>query len=100
MTEQLLRKLADTATPMVTPQLDDSFRPAALANRAFRALVEESAQSYEQPEEVVRWHYQDRTRLADFDAQALEQNVIAWVLARCQVAELQTTFAELTGVAG
>ena len=64
------------------------------------ALVEESAQSYEQPEEVVRWHYQDRTRLADFDAQALEQNVIAWVLARCQVAELQTTFAELTGVAG
>lgn len=65
-----------------------------------RALVEESAQSYEQPAEVIKWHYQDRTRLADFDAQALEQNVIDWVLARCQVAELQTTFAELTGVAG
>ena len=65
-----------------------------------RALVEESAQSYEQPEEVIKWHYQDRTRLADFDAQALEQNVINWVLARCQVAELQTTFAELTGVTG
>ena len=65
-----------------------------------RALVAESAQSYEQPEEVIKWHYQDRTRLADFEAQALEQNVIDWVLARCQVAELQTTFAELTGVAG
>lgn len=65
-----------------------------------RALVEESAQSYEQPEEVIKWHYQDRTRLADFEAQALEQNVINWVLARCQVAELQTTFAQLTGVAG
>ena len=65
-----------------------------------RALVEEAAQSYEQPEEVVKWHYQDRARLADFEAQALEQNVIDWVLARCQVAELQTTFAELTGVAG
>ena len=65
-----------------------------------RALVEESAQSYEQPEEVVKWHFQDRTRLGDFEAQALEQNVIDWVLARCQVAELQTTFAELTGVAG
>jgi trigger factor len=65
-----------------------------------RALVEESAQSYEQPEEVIKWHYQDRARLADFDAQALEQNVINWVLARCQVVELQTTFAELTGVTG
>jgi trigger factor len=65
-----------------------------------RALVAESAQSYEQPDEVIKWHFQDRTRLADFEAQALEQNVMDWVLARCQVAELQTTFSELTGVAG
>ena len=64
-----------------------------------RALVEEAAQSYEQPDEVVKWHFQDQSRLADFEAQALEQNVINWVLARAKVAELQTTFAELTGVA-
>ena len=64
-----------------------------------RALVEEGAQSYEQPDEVIKWHYQDRTRLADFESQALEQNVINWVLARSQAVELQTTFAELTGVA-
>ena len=36
---------------------------------------------------------------ADFESQALEQNVIDWVLARAKVEELQTTFAELTGVA-
>ncbi len=65
-----------------------------------RALVEEAAQSYEQPEEVVKWHYQESSRLSDFEAQALEQNVIDWVLARAQVTELRTTFAELTGVAG
>ena len=65
-----------------------------------RTLVEEAAQSYEQPDEVIKWHYQDRSRLADFESQALEQNVIDWVLARAQVAELQTTFAELTGVTG
>jgi trigger factor len=64
-----------------------------------RTLVEESAQSYEQPDEVVKWHFQDPARLADFEAQALEQNVINWVLGRAQVSELQTTFAELTGVA-
>jgi len=45
MTEQLLRKLADPAKPAVTPPLDDSFRPAVLANRAFRALVEESGKA-------------------------------------------------------
>jgi trigger factor len=64
-----------------------------------RSLVEESAQSYEQPEEVVKWHFQEQSRLADFEAQALEQNVINWVLQRARVSELQTTFAELTGVA-
>jgi len=65
-----------------------------------RALVDEAAQSYEQPQEVVNWHYQDPSRLADFESQALEQNVINWVLARAEVVELQTTFAELTGVSG
>ncbi len=64
-----------------------------------RALVEEAAQSYEQPDEVVKWHFQDRSRLADFESQALERNVMDWVLARAKVEELQTTFAELTGVA-
>ena len=64
-----------------------------------RALVEEAAQSYEQPEEVIKWHFQDRTRLADFESQALEQNVINWVLGRAKVEELQTTFADLTAVA-
>jgi trigger factor len=65
-----------------------------------RALVEEAAQSYEQPEEVVKWHFQERSRLADFESQALEQNVMNWVLTRAQVVELPTTFGQLTGVAG
>ena len=42
MTEQSLRKLASPAKPKVMPPLDESFRPAALANRAFRAAVEKS----------------------------------------------------------
>jgi len=37
-----LRKLADLAQPKVKPPLDDMFRPAVLANREFRRLVEES----------------------------------------------------------
>ena len=49
------------------------------------ALVEEIAQTYEQPEAVVRWHYEKRERLAEFEALAVEQNVVDWVLARAKV---------------
>jgi trigger factor len=60
-----------------------------------RALVEETAQSYEQPAAVVSWHYQDKSRLADFEAQALEHNVIEWVLTQVQVTEEATSFGTL-----
>ena len=38
-----------------------------------KARVEEAAQTYEQPDAVVRWHYEKRERLADFEALAVEQ---------------------------
>ncbi|MCL6519251.1 MAG: ROK family protein [Armatimonadetes bacterium] len=37
-----LEKLAELGIPKVKPPLDDMFRPAVLANRAFRELVKES----------------------------------------------------------
>jgi trigger factor len=60
-----------------------------------RARVEEAAQSYEQPEAVIAWHYQEAGRLAEFEAQALEYNVVEWVLGQAVVEEQATTFAEL-----
>jgi predicted NBD/HSP70 family sugar kinase len=45
MSQELLRKLADLASPQVVPALDPGFRPAALANRAFRRAVSESGQA-------------------------------------------------------
>ncbi|MCJ7751649.1 MAG: ROK family protein, partial [Armatimonadetes bacterium] len=42
MTNELLGKLADLASPRVQPVLDGKFRPAALANRAFRQAVHDS----------------------------------------------------------
>lgn len=61
-----------------------------------RALVAEAAQSYEFPDEVIAWHYQQRERLQEFEAQAMEDNVIAWVLTQAKVQERTTTFQELT----
>ena len=62
-----------------------------------KALVQEAAQTYEQPEAVVRWHYEKPERLSDFEALAVEHNVVAWVLARAKVADRPTAFVELMG---
>lgn len=64
-----------------------------------KALVQESAQTYEQPDAVVRWHYEKAERLNEFEALAVERNVVDWVLAQTRVEDAPTTFAELMGPA-
>jgi trigger factor len=60
-----------------------------------KALVTEAAQTYEQPEAVVRWHYEKPERLAEFEAMAVEKNVVDWVLARARVTDAPTSFETL-----
>ncbi len=60
-----------------------------------RALVAESAQSYEQPEAVIRWHYEKPERLNEFEFAAVERNVIDWALSRARVTDKSTSFAAL-----
>jgi len=62
-----------------------------------KALVQEAAQTYEQPDAVVRWHYEKPERLHEFEGLAVEHNVVAWVLARAKVVDRPTAFAELMG---
>ena len=62
-----------------------------------RAAVEEQAQSYEQPEQVVKWYYQAPERLRDVEAQVVEENVVAWALATAKVEDKATEFDELMG---
>jgi trigger factor len=64
-----------------------------------KALVQEAAQTYEQPEAVVRWHYEKPERLNDFESQAVEHNVVEWVLGRAKVEDTPATFADLMGTA-
>ena len=58
-----------------------------------RALVAEAAQSYEQPEAVIRWHYEQRERLNDFELAAVERNVVEWALGRMQVEPRSTNLS-------
>ncbi|NDP43371.1 MAG: trigger factor [Aromatoleum sp.] len=60
-----------------------------------KALVVEVAQTYEQPDAVVRWHYEKPERLNEFEALAVESNVVSWVLARAMVQDKPATFAEM-----
>ena len=62
-----------------------------------KALVTETAQTYEQPDAVVRWHYEKPERLRDFEAMVLEQNVVDWILARAKVTDEPTTFETVVG---
>jgi trigger factor len=62
-----------------------------------KALVQEAAQTYEQPEAVVRWHYEKPERLKDFEALAIEHNVVDWVLSRARVVDRPVAFTELMG---
>jgi trigger factor len=60
-----------------------------------RALVEEAAQSFEQPEAVIRWHYEQPERLNEYEVRAVERNVIDWVLQRARVEDQPTEFSAL-----
>jgi trigger factor len=62
-----------------------------------RALVEEHAQSYEQPAEVVKWLYSDPQRLSEFEGLAVESNVVGWVLEHAKVEDKAIGFDELMG---
>ena len=62
-----------------------------------KALVTETAQTYEQPEAVVRWHYEKPERLRDFEAMVLEQNVVDWIVARARVVDEPATFEQVMG---
>ena len=62
-----------------------------------RALVEQEAQSYESPAEVVKWFYMQPQRLSEMEALALETNVVKWVLTKAKVSDKQVSFDELMG---
>ncbi|HEX4943582.1 MAG TPA: trigger factor [Usitatibacteraceae bacterium] len=62
-----------------------------------RKVIEEHADSFEQPAEMVRWFYGQPERMAEVEAVVLEDNVVEWSLARMTVEDKPTAFEELMG---
>ncbi|QID17806.1 trigger factor [Nitrogeniibacter mangrovi] len=64
-----------------------------------RALVEDFAQSYEDPKEVIDWYYTQPERLAQAEALVIEDNAVEWVLANAKTEDTSVDFDELMGSA-
>lgn len=62
-----------------------------------KAAVEEQAQSYENPAEVVKWFYQSPERLREFESLVIEENVVSWALGAAKVEDKPIAFDELMG---
>ncbi len=60
-----------------------------------RAVIDDLAQSYEDPSEVVTWYYSDPQRLKDVESSVLEDNVVNWVMERAAVVDAELSFDEL-----
>ena len=62
-----------------------------------RTHIEEMAQSYERPSEVMAWYLGDQQRLAEVEAVVIEANVSDFVLAQAKVTDKALAFDELMG---
>lgn len=62
-----------------------------------RGHIEDMAQTYERPEEVVRWFYSKPENLRNIEDAVVENNVIAWALSLAKTSDKVVAFEDLMG---
>ncbi|MDT8385916.1 MAG: trigger factor [Thiogranum sp.] len=60
-----------------------------------RQVIEDLAQSYEKPEEVVNWYYSNQEMLSGIQTMVMEETVVDWIASQAQVQDKSYTFDEL-----
>jgi trigger factor len=60
-----------------------------------RALVDEVAQSYEEPAQVVQWYYSNKEQMAQVQSAVLEDQVVDLILAAAQLSDKAVGYEEL-----
>ncbi|VAW81663.1 Cell division trigger factor [hydrothermal vent metagenome] len=60
-----------------------------------REVIENLAQSYEKPEEVVQWYYSNQEMLTGIQTLVMEDTVVEWVAEQVETTEKTTTFDEI-----
>jgi len=60
-----------------------------------RKTIENIAVTYERPEEVVKYYYSDKQRLAEIEYIVLEDQAVDWIVSKAQVSDKNVSFDEL-----
>jgi trigger factor len=60
-----------------------------------KAHIEKMAEAYEKPDDVVRWYYSDKNRMAEIEAVILEQQVVDKILENAKVTEKSVKFDDV-----
>jgi trigger factor len=60
-----------------------------------RSTIEELAQSYENPKEVVEWYYADKKRLNDIKQVVLENQTVEWIISQIKIVEQNVSFSDI-----
>ena len=60
-----------------------------------RTTIEEMANSYERPEDVIDWYYSDETRLNEIKQMVLEDQAVDWIVNQAQVTEENVSFDDV-----
>ena len=60
-----------------------------------RQAIEDLAENYEDPQQVIEWYYENPEQMAQIESQVLEQMAIEWIVERARVTEEPIAFDEL-----
>ena len=59
-----------------------------------RAMVEELASAYQEPQQVINWYMQNEQQLAEIQSVVLEEQVVDTVLQKAKVTEKKVSYEE------
>jgi trigger factor len=63
--------------------------------KAVRAKLEKLAATYEKPQEVINWYYQDKKRLTGIESLILEEEVMKALEKQVKIVEKKASFEEI-----
>lgn len=60
-----------------------------------KSMIQEYAQSFDHPEDVVRWYASDFKRMQEVENLVLEENVVSWAMSQAKTVDKPAVFNEL-----
>ncbi len=60
-----------------------------------RNFIEEMASTYDKPEDVIKWYYGDKQRMAEVESIVMEEQIVDWVLGQSNIEEKAVSFNKM-----